>query len=195
MLRNYCVMLQGVTLGLQNNLPDATSIFIGISLHACLLSSVVSLTTLRAWVTLPELSLKKCALIQFVMCLFRPIGIVCGLLVQHLNDNETNVVSAILISLSTGVFLHVTFLSLIPSEFPNKIGHCTTKLQETPFSKPEQFREDAESSLESEQTNRASSLQTTKDVTAIISIFKVFFFSCGWLLLAVLTLLTGGHHH
>ena len=187
---------KGVTLGLQHDLSDATSIFLGIAIHACLLSSVVSLTTLRAWVTLPQLSLKKCALIQFVMCLFRPIGILCGLLVQSINDSETNVMSAILMSLSTGVFLHVTFLSLIPAEFSNKIGHCTTNLQEPPFRNTEvSLEEDVELSLESEKSICALSLKTTKEATTIFQMVKVLFFVCGWLILSVLTIVTGGHHH
>ena len=183
-------------MGLQNDQSNATSIFVGITLHACLLSAAVSLTTLRTWVTFPQLSLKKCAFIMFVMCLFRPIGILCGLLVQHLNDNETSLVPAILMSLSSGVFLHVTFLSLIPAEFSRKIRHCDTNIHEqSEVYHSEKIRDDTDPSLESEKSIQPSSLQAIKEATTSFDMIKIIFFMGGWILIPVLNMFTGGHHH
>ena len=181
-------------MGIQNNLSDATSIFIGISLHACLLSLVVSLTTLKAWASIPRLSLRKCAFIQLLMCLFRPIGIILGLLVQNLNDKETNVISAILMSLSTGVFLHVTFLSLIPAEFPSQAtNRCPTNMEDTTLGCGEQLKEEDELEEETPIGTTTSSL-TIREKTINFTLLKASFFVCGWLLLSMLSLFTPDHH-
>ena len=187
----------GVTLGLQKKLSDAMSIFVGVSLHACLISLVVSLTALKVWVTIPQIPLKKCALIQLIMCLFRPIGIMLGLLVQRLGDDETNMVSAILMSLSTGVFLHVTFLSLIPAEFPkDQKNNCKKSVSEETEIKSETFREKKELDLEPENTASAStSLLTTNEDPKMFALFKIVFFVCGWLVMSLLPLITGHDHH
>ena len=185
-------------MGIQNNLSDATSIFIGISLHACLLSLVVSLTTLRAWISVPQLSLKKCAFIQILMCLFRPIGMFLGLLVQHLDDTETNVISAILMSLSTGVFLHVTFLSLIPKEFPSQAAsNCPANIEDTTLGCGDNLKEEDElEEIEGETPISATtSLFTIKERTINFTLLKASFFVCGWLLLSMLSLFTPGMHH
>ena len=187
----------GITLGLQNNLSNATSIFIGISLHTSLLSFVVSLTTIKAWTSFPDLSLSKCAFIQLIMCSFRPIGIMFGLLVQNTEDENTNVISAILMSLSTGVFLHVTFISLIPSEFFGDIkGHCGSSTEEDSMANYGPFyEEETEANKDDDKAFRPTSFTPLYDENNVVfTSFKVLFFICGWVTLSLCTLLTAGHH-
>ena len=191
-------MFSGITLGLQNDISNATSIFIGILLHASLLSLVVSLTTLKEWISYPNLPLSKCAFIQLIMCLFRPIGNLLGLLVQNANDESTSVISAILMSLSTGVFLHVTFLSLIPSEFSiDKKAHCEVNLDEEPVKVHDPFnKEDCEIDKDIEKSSCLGSFLLLLDQNHVaLTSLKALFFVCGWVTLSLLTLLTSGHHH
>lgn len=121
-----------------------------------------------------------------------------GLLVQNANDESTSVISAILMSLSTGVFLHVTFISLIPSEFStdNK-GHCEVNLDEEAIKGYDPFnKEDSEIDKDIEKSSRLASffLLLEQNQVALTSL-KALFFVCGWLTLSLLTLLTSGHHH
>ena len=179
-------------------MSNATSIFIGISLHASLLSLVVSLTTIKAWVASPDLPLSKCAFIQLVMCFFRPMGIMLGFLVQNTKDENANVISAILMSLSTGVFLHVTFLSLIPSEFSSNMkSHCGSNLEEESMKNQDPFeKEDTGFDNDADNTScPVPSLTNINENEVSFTLLKALFFVCGWVTLSLLTLLTGGHHH
>ena len=186
----------GVTLGLQNDIADAMSIFIGISLHACLLSLVVSLATLRSWVPLSQQSMKKLAMILVTMCIFRPLGIFFGLLVKKLDDGETNIMSAILMSLSTGVFLHVTFISLIPAEFSNSTTvHCSLSNQDATVSKSEGTSKDPDITCNNIFGSAVKSFLHLVGTPEFNTILKASFFVCGWLAMTILTFIFGHHRH
>ena len=181
---------------MQNDIADAMSIFIGISLHACLLSLVVSLATLRSWVPLSQQSMKKLAMILVTMCVFRPLGIFFGLLVKKLDDGETNIMSAILMSLSTGVFLHVTFISLIPAEFSHSTtAHCSLSNQDATVSKSEGTSKDPDITCNNIFGSAMKSFQHLVETPDFNIILKAFFFVCGWLTMAILTFIFGHHRH
>ena len=120
------------------------------------------------------------------------------LVVQNANDESTSVISAILMSLSTGVFLHVTFLSLIPSEFStdNK-AHCEVNLDEEPIKGHDPFnKEDCVIDSDIENSSCLASFFLLLDQNQVaLTLLKALFFVFGWLTLSLLTLLTSGHHH
>ena len=121
-----------------------------------------------------------------------------GLLVQNTEDENTNVISAILMSLSTGVFLHVTFLSLIPSEFfsDNK-GHCGSSLAEDSLTNYDPFyKDEKEANKDDDKSFPPTSFTSWLGENKVVfTLFKVLFFVCGWVTLSLLTLLTAGHNH
>ena len=117
---------------------------------------------------------------------------------ENSHDENTNVVSAILMSLSTGVFLHVTFLSLIPSEFSNNTNvHCGANQEDEPLRNYDPFnKEEGEVDKETNTPSRPASFLTSLEQNEIaFTSLKALFFVCGWVTLALLTLLTSGHHH
>ena len=189
------MLILGITLGLQREVSDATSLFVGIAFHACLLSAAVSLTTLRAWLKLSKISFKKCALIQVAICIFRPVGIALGLFVENVGGMEGNIASAVLTSLSTGIFLHVIFVSLIPAEFCIDTGHCTTTFEDTPASHNMESKDVSATLYEGNCATHASPFPQINEAFNICYILKIVFFTCGWLSLSLLKVLTGGHHH
>ena len=120
-----------------------------------------------------------------------------GILVQNAEDENTNIISAILMSLSTGVFLHVTFISLIPSEFFGDIkGHCGSSPEEDSMTNYDPFNnEETEANKDDDKTIRPTSFTTLYDENNVVFMsFKVLFFICGWVTLSLFTLLTAGHH-
>ena len=186
----------GVTLGLQNEITNATNIFIGIALHASLVGFVVSITTLRIWLKLPNMSLMKCVMIQCVMCLFRPLGICLGMMVGNLNGSAERIISAILTSLSAGIFLHVTFLSLIPAEFStdknHSANHCssnqtTTKQGSKIMTKDEHNCDDNLRSGESSMLSQSFNKDT--QIPNLSQNMKLVFFVLGWMTLSLLMFL------
>ena len=126
------------------------------------------------------------------------MGIMLGFLVQNAKDDNANVISAILMSLSTGVFLHVTFLSLIPSEFSSNIkNHCGSNVEEEYMMTRDPFyKEDTEFDKDADNTTcPVPSLSNIDENDFSFTLLKALFFVCGWVTLSLLTLLTAGHHH
>ena len=101
-------------------------------------------------------------------------------------------------SLSTGVFLHVTFLSLIPSEFfsDNK-GHCWSSLEDDTVTHSDPFyKDEKEANKHDDKPFPPTSFTLWLGENKVVfTLFKVLFFVCGWVTLSLLTLLTAGHNH
>lgn len=108
-------VFEGVALGLQNDKMHVMRLFFAILFHEALVSLSVGIILTRQKV-------KVTNVIKFILifCLSVPVGIMAGLLVQQTPGTGGLLASALLQSLATGIFIHVTFLELVPSEFLNQ---------------------------------------------------------------------------
>ena len=109
-------LLEGTTLGLQKDGGFAVLMFVGIALHAVIFTMAVTFSVMRIMLQESDAFL-ACAVVMVLVCLARPAGVVLGVIIANLPDQIGVVVTAVLMSLSTGVFTEITFVSLMPEEF------------------------------------------------------------------------------
>ena len=95
----------------------AVSLFLGILIHSILLSIAISLSALKSWQPPTKMSFNRAAIFLVILVLFRPTGILLGLGLGTSSGYGGHFLTAILQSLSAGIFIHVTFFSLLPGEF------------------------------------------------------------------------------
>jgi zinc transporter ZupT len=95
----------------------AVSLFLGILIHSILLSIAISLSALKAWQPPAKMSFNRAAIFLIILVLFRPAGILLGLALGTSSGYGGHFITAMLQSLSAGIFIHVTFFSLLPGEF------------------------------------------------------------------------------
>jgi len=104
-------LFEGLALGLQTDQLRIFHLFFAILFHEALVAFSVGITLARQQLTLSQ-GVKYVLLFSTAV----PIGIVTGVLVQQVPSTAGSVASAVLQSLATGIFVHVTFLQLIPAE-------------------------------------------------------------------------------
>lgn len=132
-------LLEGTTLGLQDNGGSAVAVFTGIALHAAIFSFAVSVSVIKlsfessSYVQTRTQSqgmkrvLSAAAVILTLACLARPFGVSLGVLITKLPGNSGQVVKAILTSFSTGIFMEITFISMIRQEFKSGEEVCNKR--------------------------------------------------------------------
>ena len=108
-------VFEGMALGLQADRMRIFHLFFAIIFHEALVGLSVGITMARQQFTLMR-SVKYVLLFSLSV----PVGILIGLVVQQTPGTGGAIASAILQSLATGIFIHVTFLELVPSEFHNQ---------------------------------------------------------------------------
>ena len=88
-------LLEGLTLGLQNEPSAAFSLFIAILIHSGFLATAATTTLLHFW--LPKnLSFYSMSLYLFLLCLVRPVGIILGLIVVQVPGLVAMIIAATL---------------------------------------------------------------------------------------------------
>ena len=108
-------LFEGMALGLQTDQLHIFHLFFAILFHEALVAFSVGITMARQQLPLSQ-GVKYILLFSTAV----PAGILLGLLIQQVPSTAGSVASAVLQSLATGIFIHVTFLELIPAEFANE---------------------------------------------------------------------------
>ncbi len=107
-------LFEGMALGLQTDPMKIFHLFFAIVFHEALIAFSVGITMARQ-----HLTLKQGVKYILIFSLAVPLGIFLGLIVQQAPGTGGSVASAIFQSLAAGIFIHVTFLELVPAELNN----------------------------------------------------------------------------
>ena len=107
-------LFEGMALGLQTDQMKIFHLFFAIVFHEALIAFSVGITMARQ-----QLTLQQGVKYILIFSLAVPLGIFLGLVVQQAPGTGGSVASAIFQSLAAGIFIHVTFLELIPAELAN----------------------------------------------------------------------------
>ena len=107
-------LFEGMALGLQTDPMKIFHLFFAIVFHEALIAFSVGITMARQ-----QLTLKQGVKYILIFSLSVPLGIFLGLIVQQAPGTGGSVASAIFQSLAAGIFIHVTFLELVPAELSN----------------------------------------------------------------------------
>lgn len=107
-------MFEGMALGLQSDPMKIFHLFFAIVFHEALIAFSVGVTMARQ-----QLTLRQGVKYVLIFSLAVPLGVFLGLMVQQAPGTGGSVASAIFQSLAAGIFIHVTFLELVPSELSN----------------------------------------------------------------------------
>lgn len=107
-------MFEGMALGLQTDQMKIFHLFFAIVFHEALIAFSVGITMAKQ-----QLTLQQGVKYILIFSLAVPLGIFFGLIVQQAPGTGGSVASAIFQSLAAGIFLHVTFLELVPAELAN----------------------------------------------------------------------------
>ena len=109
-------LLEGIAIGLQNELGNVVAIFVAVLLHKSLMAFSMGSNLVHA-----KQSIKKILLAAAILSLASPSGIAAGLAIHSQQDGEpdgvTNLVNAILQAIATGAFLYITFFEVLVKEF------------------------------------------------------------------------------
>lgn len=104
-------LFEGMALGLQTDHLRIFHLFFAIVFHEALVAFSVGITMARQHLTQRQ-GVKYVLLFSLAV----PAGILLGLLVQQAPGTAGSLASAVFQSLAAGIFIHVTFLELLPSE-------------------------------------------------------------------------------
>ena len=117
--------LEGLTLGLQSNKSQASSIFVAVACHAALFTGAVSISLMKQKLSCstlnPEKVLKMTGLTMIILCCVRPLGTAIGMGTLQIKGQAASVITGMLLSISTGVFINITFMSLCLEELSDII--------------------------------------------------------------------------
>ena len=105
------------------------------------------------------------------MPLNRPLGVILGLLVLQFHGFTALIFAATLQSLSAGVFIYITFMSLIPAEFIMDLQDNDCALH--------YIKEDI--------GNGAKEAQGIEGLSKSTIYWKLLAFTCGWAIMAILS--------
>ncbi|XP_065644269.1 zinc transporter ZIP1 isoform X3 [Hydra vulgaris] len=102
-------LFEGLMLGLQSSLYNFIQLIAILAIHKCLMGFFVGVKIVSTHEGL-KLHFKQ----AFTFAIATPIGIIIGLVIVNSLTNDTNnVISAVLIALSTGTFVYVTFFEIL----------------------------------------------------------------------------------
>lgn len=121
-------LFEGMALGLQTDHMRIFHLFVAILFHEALVAFSVGITMARHHLTLNE-GVKYILIFSTAV----PLGIVLGLIVQQAPGTAGSVASAIFQSLAAGIFIHVTFLELVPAELSSSNGFPKDRLAKVAF--------------------------------------------------------------
>lgn len=104
-------LFEGVTLGLQTNPVKVFHLFLAVLFHEMLVALAVG-------ANIAKLNLGLVASLKYILIVTGsiPVGILLGLLIRTAPGLLGACVSAILQGIAAGIFIHVTFMEIIPEE-------------------------------------------------------------------------------
>lgn len=108
-------LFEGMALGLQTDHVKIFHLFFAVVFHEALIAFSVGITMARQ----QSMTLRQGVKYVLMFSLAVPLGIFLGLIVQQAPGTGGSVASAIFQSLAAGIFIHVTFLELVPAELSN----------------------------------------------------------------------------
>ena len=111
-------LFEGMALGLQTDQMRIFHLFFAILFHEALVAFSVGITMARQ-ANQSHHGLSKSIKYVLIFCISVPLGVLIGLAIQQTPGTAGSIASAFLQSLATGIFIHVTFLELVPTEFAN----------------------------------------------------------------------------
>ncbi|KAG8596520.1 hypothetical protein GDO81_001955 [Engystomops pustulosus] len=104
-------VFEGLAIGLQSKYASALEIAIAVLIHKGIIVFSLSLKLVQSMVTPVWL-----AIYIIIFSLMSPIGITIGIVVTLKKSNVVTLVQAILEGISSGTFVYVTFLEILPAE-------------------------------------------------------------------------------
>ena len=107
-------LFEGMALGLQTEHLRIFHLFFAILFHEALVAFSVGITMTRQ-----RLEFSKAVKSMLLFSTAVPLGILLGIAVQQAPGTAGSIFSAIFQSLAAGIFIHVTFLELVPAEMAN----------------------------------------------------------------------------
>lgn len=108
-------VFEGIALGLQTDISKAVHIFIAIIIHECLVALALGVNSTRLRYTFT--SYLKFAVIYSAAI---PLGLLIGVIIEHSPVINNEICSGVLQGIAAGIFLHVVFQDILPSEFSNR---------------------------------------------------------------------------
>lgn len=110
-------LFEGVTLGLQTNQVKVFHLFLAVLLHEMLVA-------LALGANIAKLNLGLLGSLKYILIVTSsiPVGILLGLLIRTAPGLLGACVSAVLQGIAAGIFIHVTFMEIIPEELSG--GKC-----------------------------------------------------------------------
>ncbi|CAG0882949.1 unnamed protein product [Cyprideis torosa] len=102
---------EGIALGLQDQSDKMISLFFGILLHEAIMAFALGITMSRN-----NIPIKTSVKSMILFCLCIPLGITVGWMIGFSPGMVGGIINAILQAFAAGVFIHVTFLEIIPHE-------------------------------------------------------------------------------
>ena len=107
-------LFEGITLGLQDRVPNLINLFLGVLLHECLIAFAVG-------VSLAQQKLGGNLLVALVVTfsVMIPLGMIIGLVIGGFHGLGADFASVIIQALAAGTFVYVIFLESVPAELYN----------------------------------------------------------------------------
>ena len=107
-------LLEGVAIGLQDEVQNVVTIFVAVLLHKSLMAFSMGTNLVHS-----NQPTKKVVTAAAILAFASPIGIAFGLIIKSAggDDSVTALINAILQAIATGTFLYITFFEVLVKEF------------------------------------------------------------------------------
>ena len=107
-------LLEGVAIGLQDEVQNAVTIFVAVLFHKSLMAFSMGTNLVHS-----NQAVKKIIAAAAIFAFASPIGIAAGLIIKSTggDDSATELMTAILQAIATGTFLYITFFEVLVKEF------------------------------------------------------------------------------
>lgn len=104
-------LFEGMAIGLQENITQLVSLFIGIIIHEVLVSFALGVN-----LSMQPFKLKTLIPLSVVYASMIPIGMAIGMALEEIHSFAGDVTSALVQGVTAGTFLYVIFLEILPPE-------------------------------------------------------------------------------
>lgn len=107
-------LFEGITLGLQDRVPNLVNLFLGVLLHECLIAFAVGVSLAQQ-----KLGGNLLAALVVTFSVMIPLGMIIGLVIGGIHGLGADFASVIIQALAAGTFVYVIFLESVPAELYN----------------------------------------------------------------------------
>ena len=107
-------LFEGITLGLQDSMPNLINLFLGVLLHECLIAFAVGVSLAQQ-----KLNPNLLAALVITFSVMIPLGMIIGLVIGGFHGLAADFASVIIQALAAGTFVYVIFLESVPAELYN----------------------------------------------------------------------------